>query len=457
MSGVTTVAGAAGGLGRLALSAGLAVALLFASGCTSEKPQIDDDPLPGEPDAPDPIFPGVVSQGCDWALIYDPARPGGNSAFPDKGARYWIAIVSGGVPAGSKLRVNGQYPDARYSSLQIYDGYLATLDSLSDFQIVPDPGNSNPFLDQTRPSGSDHGGDYTARAHIGVNRPAMPEQNAMYRPPALLGGHVARRTALAYRTYLPEGGNQGRVALPRLTLETPDGELPLANAADATVCAQIAANLRQDGARLPGSANALDPLPPAARPVFRRFDGALGTGTGGQGVGFNRDNGFMYAKTGSGYAPLLLVRARAPSYTTQPAAGTVPQVRYWSICEASFNTQMVSSCVTDRGAALDDAGYYTVVVSASQDRPSILDSVPGYAWLERNPDRVGVVTMRELLAHPTFAQATVNVDLTHPAPQVKGEYQPLATYCSAAVFSEAAAQGPAAAFEACQASRQLLP
>src|SRR5690606_30253060 len=146
-------------------------------------------PLPGEPDAPDPIFPGVVSQGCDWALIYDPARPGGNSAFPDKGARYWIAIVSGGVPAGSKLRVNGQYPDARYSSLQIYDGYLATLDSLSDFQIVPDPGNSNPFLDQTRPSGSDHGGDYTARVHIGVNRPAMPEQNAMYRPPALLGGH----------------------------------------------------------------------------------------------------------------------------------------------------------------------------------------------------------------------------------------------------------------------------
>lgn len=441
---------------RRSLAATLATFTLLLTACASDEIEVDDSGNPTDPDAPNPIFPGVLTRGCDWALIYDPSRPGGNSAFPDQGARYWIAVVAGAIPQGSRLRMEGQYPDARYHSLQLYNGNLASLDSLSDYQIVPDPGSDNTFLDQTRRSGADYGGDYTAYVRIGTNAPAEREQNTMYRPPVITGGHVVRRTVIAYRTYLPEGGNQGRVELPELTIETADGELSITNEEDADVCAQIAANLRQDGARLTGSANLLDPTPPSPLPEFKRFDGAAGTGAGGQGVGFNRDNGFMYAKTQVLYAPILLVRGRAPSYTTQAGAGNPPQVRYWSVCDAGFNTQMVYDCRSDQATALDDAGYYTVVVTADQSRPSILDSASGYSWLQRGPENVGVITMRELLAHPTFAQATVNVTTLNPAPLVKGEYMPLATYCSTAVFEGVADQGPAAAFAACDASRRAL-
>jgi hypothetical protein len=444
---------------RVLAATALAALALLQNACSSSEIEVDDsDEIPSDPDAPNPIFPGVLARGCDWALIYDPSRPGGNSAFPDKGARYWIAVVAGAVPQGSRLRMEGQYPDARYHSLQLYNGQLASIASLSDYQIVPDPGSDNTFLDQTRRSGADYGGDYTAYVRIGENAPAVPEQNTMYRPPQLTGGHVIRRSVIAYRTYLPDGGNQGRVELPKLTLETPDGEeLPLTNDTDAETCAQIAANLRQDGARLTGSANLLDPIAPSPLPQFKKFDGAVGTGAGGQGVGFNRDNGFMYAKTQVAYAPILLVRGRSASFTTQPGAGNPPQVRYWSICDAGFNTQMVYNCTTDENTALDEFGYYTVVVTTDSSRPSSVDAAPGYTWLPRGPENIGVITMRELLAHPSFAQATVNIPTLVPPATVKGEYMPLATYCSTAVFEGAASQGPAAAFAACDSSRRVLP
>lgn len=432
------------------------VALSLMCGCSSR--EVENQTEAVNPDTQSPLFPGVVARGCDWALIYDPDQPGGNSAFPDRGARYWVAVVSGELPAGTRLRMEGEYPNARYSSLQIYDGRLRGLDSLSDFQIEPNSSSSNPFIDQTREnSGIDYGGSYTAYVRINQEAPADRESNTMYRPPTPAETQVTQRTALAYRTYLPRGGNQGMVGLPRLRLETADGDLPLDNDADAATCAQIAASLRKDGARLSGSANLLDPTPASPLPTFQRFDGAAGTGAGGQGLGFNRDNGFMYAKTQKAYAPILIVRARAPSYTTQDGAGDPPQVRYWSICEAGFNTQMVYTCTADRDTTLDGQGYFTVVLTDDESRPSVLDSAPGYAWLRRGPEALAVVTMRELLAHPSFEQATVNVDLTHPAPQQKGEFQPLATYCSEAAFNAAVAMGPAAAFAACDASRRLLP
>lgn len=429
-------------------------ALLLAAGCSSS--EVETATEEENPDAPSPIFAGPLVRGCDWALIFDGDVTGGNSAFPDLGARYWVAVVTGDIPDGSRLRIEGEYPDARYSALHIYNGNLRALDSLADYEIAPN-GGANPFLDQTRRSGRDYGDGYTAFIRINQAQPTTPEQNTMYRAaPGAADTNVSRRTALAYRTYLPNGGSQGQVGLPRLTLETPAGSFQLDSAEDAEVCAGIAANLRRDGARLDGSANLLDPTPPRLLPTFSRFDGAAGTGAGGQGVGFNEHNGFLYTKTDDTYGPVLMVRGLAPSYTSQGGAPSTPQVRYWSLCAAGFNTQMVYSCSTDRDTPLDAQGYYTVVVTADSSRPPILNATPGYGWLQRGAERIGVVTQRELLAHPTYEEATVNVTGITPIAQQKGEYLPLATYCSAAVFNQAAGMGPAAAFAACDASRRPL-
>ncbi len=66
-----------------------------------------------------------------------------NIAYPDAGAYYWGAYVR--VPAGSTLKLHGQFPYSRYMSLVGYNAAGNTIDGLDDEMINPDPGSQNPF------------------------------------------------------------------------------------------------------------------------------------------------------------------------------------------------------------------------------------------------------------------------------------------------------------------------
>ena len=66
-----------------------------------------------------------------------------NIAYPDAGAYYWGAYLR--VPAGSTLKLHGQFPYSRYMSLVGYNAAGNTVDGLYDEMINPDPGSQNPF------------------------------------------------------------------------------------------------------------------------------------------------------------------------------------------------------------------------------------------------------------------------------------------------------------------------
>jgi hypothetical protein len=391
--------------------------------------------------------------GCGWMLVFDPAQTGlGNNAYPETNARYWIAVVSDTAPAGSRLRVNGRYPNARYSALHVHDGNLFVLDALSDNELVPDPGSANRNLDRTRrDDGISFGGAYTAYVRINAAAPAVRETNTLYRPaPGLLDAKVKKRTALAYRTYLPIGGNQGGVPLPGLTLETPAGPRPLPNAADAATCATIQQQLQRDGAALPVSL--IPPLIPPMAPEFKKFDASV-LNLAGLGVGYNPHNGFLALKTDRDYADFLLIRGKLPSYTTQVQPQPTPQVRYWSLCEYGANSTKVYGCLADQGLKLDADGYFHIAISKDLTRPSALPA--SYDWLTWGPEKTGGVGIRELLAHPTFAQSIEKASTTRTAAD-RGAYMPLATYCAKTVLTAASAipgARPGDVFAACRASR----
>lgn len=425
---------------------------LLLGGCDTSGPHGADTDADGGGATLPPLLADTISRGCDWILVFDPNQEGlGNTAFPDTGVRYWTAVVSADVPAGSRLRIEGQYPDARYASLATQDGNLGTLDILADYELEPDAGSTNSFVDQTRKDSGSFGGHYTAYVRINEAAPATRERNTMYRtPPGPLATTQRKRTAITYRIYLPDGGLQGDVPLPDLTLETPEGNFALANGADTESCAEIATQLRQDGAAVPGSANLFDPIPALPQPTFKRYDASPGA------VSFNQHNGFLYTKNDAFYGPIMLVRGRAPSYTTQSGAGNPPQVRYWSMCVAGFSSQRVYTCLADEEVPLDGDGYYTFAITADATRPAIFNPAQGYSWLNRGPEQVAAITERELLAHPSFEQATVNIGPLESAAAVKGEYMPLATYCSEAVFAASAGLGPAQAFADCVESRRLV-
>ncbi|MES2684100.1 MAG: hypothetical protein V4650_11335 [Pseudomonadota bacterium] len=420
----------------------------------------DNGTVPAPPGSNMPLAPmPTLKRGCDWMLAFDPRIPSlGNTAFPDTSVRYWIAYVAAGVPAGTVLRIEGRYPVARYASLKVHDGNLLVLDGLADYQIAPDAGQSTPFLDITTIVPNPlFGGGYTARLQIGRQIPAAREPNTLYRePPGLADGEARRTTALVYRTYLPASNNSGQVGLPRLRLETSLGELPLDSAEDASACAAIGSLLYQDGAALHGVTNVLDPLPALPNPRFKKFDPAL-LQIANTGVGLNEDNGFAYIKTDRHYGELLLVRGLPPSHTGEIGAGNPPQVRYWSLCQYGFNTQKVYGCVPDLLVPRDSTGRYTLVVASDSLPVSSASPALGFSTLPFGPERQGVLTLRELLAHPTFSEAIARTPAGNAGAAQRGIYQPEATYCSRAVFDASAAQGAAAAFAACLESRRLLP
>ncbi len=452
---------------RRALAAAQFAALLFtlsACGATSTANGGSGSPasgtVPTPPTSSNPLAANpTLKRGCDWILAFDPSIPGlGNTAFSDTSVRYWIAYVAAAVPAGSVLHIEGRYPLARYSSLKVHDGNLLVLDGLADYQIAPDAGQATPFLDiTTLYPNAVFGGGYRVRLKIGQELPAQRDPNTLYRkPPGAADNETRRTTALVYRSYLPAGDRTGQVGLPRLRLQTGNGELPLANAEDAAACAAIGSLFYQDGAALPGATNALDPVPALPNPSFQKFDPTL-LQTANTGVGLNTDNGFSYIKTDRNYGELLLVRGLPPSHTAEAGAGNPPQVRYWSLCQYGFNTLKVYGCVPDLLSNRDADGRYTLVIASDSSPPALATAQRGFNTLPFGPERQGVVTLRELLAHPSFNEAIVRTSAGSAGAAERGIYQPQASYCSRAVFNLNAARGAAATFAACVESRRLLP
>src|SRR3954468_20578441 len=77
-----------------------------------------------------------VDQTCQLGLTrFDPDTV--NVAFPDDSAQYFSGTYQA-VP-GTRIRVQGQFPHARYMSFNVYDAAQRPLDALADIELRPDP------------------------------------------------------------------------------------------------------------------------------------------------------------------------------------------------------------------------------------------------------------------------------------------------------------------------------
>lgn len=131
----------------------------------------------------------------------------------DTNAVYWGGTYAA-LP-GTRIRIEGQFPHSRYISWNVYDSAARPIDALSDFELVPDLGSSNPFLpgaDRTVAQRT-----YTAFIEVGP-RPAQPAPNTLYTGDS-------RGGTFLYRVYVPDAGRdqKGDVPLPKVTLESADG------------------------------------------------------------------------------------------------------------------------------------------------------------------------------------------------------------------------------------------
>jgi len=456
--------------------AALVVLLLGAcsgsSGSSTTGSTVDSStPPPSTPSAPDqpdaPIFNGTptATLACNWRVANGTPEadtpPGAlRWGYLDLAAGYYQVILSPSFPLGTRFQFDGQYPAARNFSYQLYNGGSQELAELPDYEVVPDSGSQSPFngvnsVNTSIPSG----GHYTVYLEYNA-KPAKPAANTIYLDPSQIT--TLNQVVLVYRVYNAFNGitvaEHGGVPLPTAYEVTAQGLETLASIDNTLLCdAGIGARDTERRTFSAGSdilnsqpqrPGAIPAQPVPAPPAF-----ILRDSTGD--ILVNEDNRYMYAELSQTAGDLVLMRVRAPSFATQPGVGPDPQMRHWSLCENAMLSAETYSCIEDTDATLDSGGFFNVVIAVASKRPANATAQYGFNWLAYGTTDVGFPIFRHMLPSPDFTQSAFSVPAGAAPQSTMGDYFPVTTYCSNAVFAAHTQAGdtPAQVFAGCQAGQ----
>ncbi len=358
-------------------------------------------PAPAAPDSS-----AADNLACGWSPRIGAGTV--NAAFPDTFANYWTTILPA-IP-GASLTIRGAFPHARYMSFTAYSK-REVVAALNDQVITADGGSVNPFG-----SGADRDAsarEYTVRVVVGAP-PPQPEANTLYL------GEVTGIVPVAYRVYRPDAGldSTGGTGLPRLAFALPDGvEHELSDC--------TAENTIHDP-------HALYPPGPVRLPA-RRTSPHESDWKPAAGGGYypNPDNKYLATLLQPGR--VAVIRGKLPTtpatYQKQSIMGS-GQVRYWSLCSNNPVSTAVAACVVDDETAVDTDGFYTIVVSPSNERPANTTGGCGIGWLP-NDSGSDLLIMRNMLPTKDFRHSIQNADPADPKSSM-GPYYPEIRYASKA-------------------------
>ncbi|MEA2375372.1 MAG: hypothetical protein QOD53_1835 [Thermoleophilaceae bacterium] len=414
-----------------------------------------------------------VDQTCELSMTkFDPAVV--NVAYPDQAATYYSGTYQA-VP-GTRIRIDGVYPHARYMSFNVYDNAQRPLDALADVEVRPGGGSTNPFVagaDRTVKKRS-----YTAYIEFGP-LPSKRAPNTLYTGTGQ-GGTPNFDGTFIYRVYVPDKGldELGGVGVPTVTLEsTTSGDKPPASACTGFSRPSVAGVNETIAAQ--NGLPVATPAPGRSPPVWRKFinlprsfaesildndytdparlayEGSPAYDLGGSG-GFlsNIHNAYLYTPVSKGNGLVLVTRLRAPTFpNTRPAPARMPggQLRYFSMCQNDSQSQRFIACATDDQTKINGDGFMNYVVSTPGERPVNARAACGMTWIPWGPQTGGSLILRNMLPNPSFAQAIQRVPAQGKEKQVMGAYFPVSRYyVDKAAFeklgcAEAKASNPVAA------------
>ncbi len=367
---------------------------------------------------------------CAWRFMSNETVL--NVAFPDVNATYWVLPYALGP--GDSIEVSGTYPAARYFSLNTYGTNFDTVDTLRDDMIVPDSGSGNPFADAAARNLPPSQQKWRATVVPG------PADHARNEIRGVREGQSTPVGFLIIRVYVPDDATSvsGGVPLPEVTMRLGGATMlrqPCEQPFDPNSYTGPVAQFAQAGFDqvIAGAASGAFP---GGTPETVFVNPASSSG-----LFPNGDN--KYLGTALTYQPgrIVVVRAEAPLFpdTRAGVPVTVPdqQVRYWSMCQNDLvSPYPVVACAGDFETALDASGYYTYVIAAPTDLPSVADpTVTVLPWGDTTVPKK-VLFLRYMLPSSAFYPQSIQASQatgTDPA-TVMGPYYPEAVYCSATTF-----------------------
>jgi len=405
-----------------------------------------------------------ASLACAWPIESTPIKA--NVAYPDSSATYWTTPYV--AVDGLTITITGSFPTARYFSIQNYDSdaQLFTVNGvqsgITDFQIAPSTGSSNPWV----AAGAANGGAYSVsvQTNVGSGVPnAIPLRPTTPATP-LFKGLPAYTGFLMIRVYLPEGGSANDasvVPLPTLTFTRNGKSTTLQVCKNAQTTPSMKSQIRSA----------------AMKAAIKKILGGGAGGGGGCTTTCPEQLSFFKAGSGStpfpnansGYAAALyqpaagyisVVRATMPTSST--AAGSAPapwpvtgtDLRYWSVCNYVYQAPFpvvkvgrVFGCLADEDVPMVQ-GVATVVLSAPADRPRATRGPRAtIGWLptsRSNTTARELVAVRNMLANTTFTQSAMSIPTANDptaAESTMGVYYPEMTQCTIAVFKARGVKG----------------
>lgn len=350
---------------------------------------------------------------CAWPRGAIGQQRFGNTGFIDTNGMYLITYF--GYIAGRSLRIQGQFPHARYMSFTIYAGRSTVLiDHIADKDIVPDRGSVNPF----RPLANRNAlrRSYTIYVQEGLPPVKRRPRNTVYTGPY-------HPVLVMYRVYAPDQGadDYGSVGKPRITeLDGPPNSY--SHATPWPFCSPL------QPARSTGNIGLVDSQ------RWHRL-GNLGGG------GVNADDVYLETRLNHDDADEFVIRFKAPTFDNTYAGQRISplaNVRYWSLCMYDMLSTKVVACLHDYEAVKSRSGYVTVVISTLANRPASATPAHGLNWLPFGPEAVGLLNYRQLLPNPSFQGSFMNIASDAYQYQMQaavGRYLPTIQTCSLTAFT----------------------
>ena len=412
---------------------------------------------------------------CAWWVETTPSSL--NVAFPDASAAYWTTPFS--TDGLERIVIRGQYVDARYMSLTVYNNTFGTFtcqgteSGLADFKIQPDAGSQNPFLVPASP-----GGSFTVSLEPLSAPPSTPNVLPMPQAtcdPAPSGSTVPTNIGfLVMRVYLPHGGSFDSVPLPSLELDFTDGSsvtlpactdgLPKIASPGAKTIVEKLLSLRGGDSHdfTPTGASPCDPNTPGDCPPELTF---VRASEGTTNSFFpNVDNKYVSAIVQPEPHRLVVIRGKAatvpPGDDPAPWPSATAELRYWSMCSNVYrrpwpvvsidqgNEDPIVGCVPDFKTTVGLDGFYTYVVSHLKDKPS--DDILGHhaaTWLpfsQTQPHSRHLMIFRNMLGEDfphSVQQCQPGKEFADQCATVMGDYYPRAAECRVTTFERLGVAG----------------
>lgn len=282
--------------------------------------------------------------------------------YPDHFAYYWEYTFDAEANPNLGLIIEGEYPDARFLSYNVYDddaqtSYCKQSYSLMDVDITPDNGYTNPFCEETTAKNQ----KYT----VYILPTDAPASITAGKSNICWFDADVKKACTILRYYIPEGNMLGGVAMPTIK------GINLTTGKEVKAPKRELSGLRGE-MELPSAA-----FTSAANLLFFRapFSYAYPNGPAE----------YCYSRNVLEEDEVMVFNFKAPSYPKTVSEYSTADMRYWSVCVGNSETY-TPLAISDYQTKIDANGFANYILadknSADYSKVKALAEANGYNILE---------------------------------------------------------------------------